>query len=314
MNQPRDPMIGGAALRTACGLLAVTTAACSSVRGDEGLAMLDVSATGDLPSFTTARFSVAGRAEIAPHEIPYDGRSALKFGYYLPGPNGTVRVTGQALSASCLIGVGSAEVVVQVGHTSAPVALVIEPLVDIDPGCVASDADADAHADAATSATKDGASDTRASDTRVDAPIDAAGDARPRTDATAADVHPDTTTPPPPPPACLVATKSCSVSSACCTGLTCGTTTLGRVCCGNFGMTCTRPGGEDCCGQLECVKGGCCLPATYACTDSSCCTGLVCGNTSLGHVCCGNAGAPCTRADGADCCGALRCVSNVCRT
>jgi hypothetical protein len=79
-------------------------------------------------------------------------------------------------------------------------------------------------------------------------------------------------------------------------------------------MTCTRPGGEDCCGQLECVKGGCCLPATYACTDSSCCAGLVCGNTSLGHVCCGNAGAPCTRADGADCCGALRCVSNVCRT
>jgi hypothetical protein len=199
---------------------------------------------------------------------------------------------------------------VQVGHTSPPVALVIEPLADVDPGCAAPEADAgaDAHADAAP-ANRDGASDTR-----VDAPIDAAVDARPRTDATATDVHADTTPPPPPPPACLVATKSCSVSSACCTGLTCGTTSIGRVCCGNFGMTCTRPGGEDCCGQLECVKGGCCLPATYACTDSSCCAGLVCGNTSLGHVCCGNAGAPCTRADGADCCGALRCVSNVCRT
>jgi hypothetical protein len=79
-------------------------------------------------------------------------------------------------------------------------------------------------------------------------------------------------------------------------------------------MTCSRPGGEDCCGQLECVNGGCCLPATYACTGSSCCAGLVCGNTSLGHVCCGNSGAPCTRADGADCCGALLCVNKVCRT
>ena len=39
-----------------------------------------------------------------------------------------------------------------------------------------------------------------------------------------------------------------------------------------------------------------------------------CGTTSLGRVCCGNAGAPCIRPDGADCCGALRCVNNVCRT
>ena len=40
--------------------------------------------------------------------------------------------------------------------------------------------------------------------------------------------------------------------------------------------------------------------------------GLVCGTTSLGRTCCGNAGAPCIRPDGADCCGALRCVGNVC--
>src|SRR5207248_1026753 len=67
-------------------------------------------------------------------------------------------------------------------------------------------------------------------------------------------------------------------------------------------------------GQLECVNGGCCLPATYACQGSSCCAGLVCGNTTLGRVCSGNAGASCTRADGADCCGALRCVNKLCRS
>jgi hypothetical protein len=93
----------------------------------------------------------------------------------------------------------------------------------------------------------------------------------------------------------------------------CGTTSLGSVCCGNYNMTCTRAGGEDCCGQLECVSGHCCLPATYACSGNSCCSGLVCGNTSLGHVCCGNSGAPCKRADGADCCGALECVNGTCR-
>ena len=112
----------------------------------------------------------------------------------------------------------------------------------------------------------------------------------------------------------MAATRACPGASACCSGLVCGTTTLGRVCCGNFDMTCTRPGGEDCCGQLECVSGRCCLPATYACSGGSCCPGLVCGTTTLGRVCCGNAGAPCRRADGADCCGALGCVNDVCRT
>ena len=293
---------------TVCGLLAGTAAGCRSVRSDEALAMLDVSAATGMPSFTTARFSVAGRAEILPHEILYDGRAPLKFGYYLPGPNGTLRITGQALSASCLVGVGSAEVEVQLGHASSPVALVIAPVAGIDPSCLAS-ADAGEGGDGP----KDGATDLP-----HDAANESRTDARAGTDATATtdakpDAKPDATPTPPPPPACMVATKACPGTADCCAGLVCGTTSLGHVCCGNFGMTCTRPGGEDCCGQLECVNGGCCLPATYACTGSSCCAGLVCGNTSLGHVCCGNTGAPCKRADGADCCGALRCVSNVCR-
>jgi hypothetical protein len=278
-----------------CGLLAGVAAGCGSVRTDEALAMLDVSAAADLPPFTTVRFWVAGRPEISPHEVAYDGgQAALKFGYYLPGPNGTLRITGQAQWASCPVGAGSAEVDVRLGQVSPSVALVLAPLVDIDSTCLASqDAAADAPAPA---------------DGRADAPSDAP-----------TDTHSDTSSPPPPPPdasalACMAATKKCPGASACCSGLTCGTTTLGQVCCGNFGMTCSQPGGEDCCGQLECVNGGCCLPATYACQGSSCCAGLVCGNTTLGRVCCGNAGAPCKRRDGADCCGALLCVNGVCRT
>jgi len=270
---------------------------CSSVRTDEGLAMLDVTASADVAPFTTARFSVAGLPAIPAHEVPYEGRSALKFGYYLPGPNGVVRVTGQALSASCVVGVGTANVTVQLGHISDAVPLVIQPVASTDPACEMSlDASADAPADVAV--------DT-AADARSDALRDGSQDTGARTDG-------PTTRPDSGPPACLVATKACTGSGMCCSGLTCGTTSLGQVCCGNFEAPCTRPGGEDCCGQLECINGGCCLPATYSCTGTSCCAGLVCGNTSLGHVCCGNAGAPCIRPDGADCCGALRCVNNVC--
>jgi len=268
-------------------------AGCSSVRTDEGLAMLDVSAGDGVPPFTSARFSVAGLPQIPAHEVSHDGKSLLKFGYYWPGPSGAVRVTGQALSASCVVGIGTAVVTIQLGHVSPPVPLVIVPAASTDPACeAAADASADAPADAA-------------SDARPDASRDGAPDTGARTDG-------PTTRPDSGPPACLIATKACTSTSMCCSGLTCGTTSLGQVCCGNFEAPCTRPGGEDCCGQLECINGGCCLPATYSCTGSSCCAGLVCGNTSLGHVCCGNAGAPCIRPDGADCCGALRCVANVC--
>jgi len=276
-----------------CALALGALAGCSSVRTDEGLAMLDVTAGAGMAPFTTTRFSVAGRPEIAPHEVIYDGTSTLKFGYYLPGPNGTLRVTGQALSASCVVGIGTAAVTVDLGRVSPAVPLVLNPVAAIDPACESSadasvDAPADAASDALPDARRDGAQDTGA---RTDAP------------ATRPDAGP---------PACLIATKACTSSSMCCSGLMCGTTSLGQVCCGNFEAPCKRPGGEDCCGQLECINGGCCLPATYACNGTSCCAGLTCGNTSLGHVCCGEAGAPCIRPDGADCCGTLRCVNNVC--
>ena len=307
-----------------CAVLAGGAGACRSVRGDEALAMLDVSAGPGVPAFTTARFSVAGRAEISPHEVRYDGRAPLKFGYYLPGPNGTLRVTGQALSASCLVGAGSVEVEVQLGRMTTPVALVIAPLAELDPACLASrdggqdGADAGVDASAAGDAAKDAPNDAP-NDAPKDATAPDAGDVRPADAGAdvrdAGDAMPDVSTQPPP-PVCMAATKPCPGASACCSGLVCGTTTLGSVCCGNFNMTCTRAGGEDCCGQLECVSGHCCLPATYSCSGSSstsCCSGLVCGTTSLGKVCCGNQGAPCKRADGADCCGALECVNGTCR-
>jgi hypothetical protein len=268
-------------------LLACAVAGCRSLRTDEGLAMLAVTAAADAPPFTTVRFSVAGRSEIATHDVTYDGKSPLSFGYYLPGPSGIVRVTGQALSGDCVVGVGTAQVNVQLGQVSPPVPMVIMPVASVDSSCAAPlDASPDAPADAA-----------------LDAPADSSSDAG-RADGPA---RPDSG-----PPACLVATKGCTASGACCAGLVCGTTSLGQVCCGNFESPCTRPGGEDCCGQLECINGGCCLPATYACTGTSCCAGLTCGMTSLGRTCCGTAGVPCIRPDGADCCGALRCVNNVC--
>ena len=120
-------------------------AGCSSVRTDEGLVMLDVAVAADVPSFTTARFSVAGRPDVRTHEVTYDGKSGLRFGYYLPGPNGTLRITGQALSANCLFGSGTAEVQLQLGHVSSAVPLTINRAVEIDPACLsAPDASTDA--------------------------------------------------------------------------------------------------------------------------------------------------------------------------
>jgi hypothetical protein len=57
--------------------------------------------------------------------------------------------------------------------------------------------------------------------------------------------------------ACLGSTSPCDGDAACCAGLTCGTTTLGQVCCGESGAPCATANGEDCCGDLLCVAGTC---------------------------------------------------------
>lgn len=55
-----------------------------------------------------------------------------------------------------------------------------------------------------------------------------------------------------------------------------------------------------------------CLDVTEPCdATEQCCTG-VCGNTSLGQVCCGETGASCATANGEDCCGDLLCVAGHC--
>jgi len=260
-------------------------ASCGSVPRDEGLVILEVSATAVVPPFASVRFSVVGRPTVRPHEVLTDPARTLRFGYYLPGPSGPADVQAEAVAATgCVVGNGTAPVEVEVGRISPPVTLVIGPAAGGGAGCPSGG---------------DGATDGRGADAAPDA-VEAGADVRPP-DAVDAS-----------PPVCLAATSACSSTTKCCASLTCGTTSLGQVCCANFGGKCTRVGGEDCCGQLECINGGCCLPATRPCQGTNCCLGLVCGTTSLGRVCCGNAGAPCTRSDGADCCGSLLCKSGTC--
>ena len=163
----------------------------------------------------------------------------------------------------------------------------------------------------------DGATDAPRDTVHADAPvdsavIDAAIDASPPDDVAPAD---DSAT-----PACLAATEPCAAGGgACCAGLSCGTTTLGQVCCGGEGASCMTADGSDCCGALLCVNAHChaptsCLRATESCTGGGCCSGLTCGTTTLGQVCCGNDGAPCSTVDGSDCCGARECVNGTCQS
>lgn len=56
---------------------------------------------------------------------------------------------------------------------------------------------------------------------------------------------------------CFEATQSCDDDLQCCSGLSCGHTSLGQVCCGGEGASCATANGEDCCGNLLCVDGKC---------------------------------------------------------
>jgi hypothetical protein len=63
-------------------------------------------------------------------------------------------------------------------------------------------------------------------------------------------------------PACLDATKPCQSKDECCGDLSCDTTTLGQVCCGEIGAACATANGEDCCRDLLCESGKCVAPDT----------------------------------------------------
>jgi hypothetical protein len=70
--------------------------------------------------------------------------------------------------------------------------------------------------------------------------------------------------------ACLAATEPCEDGEACCDGLSCDTTSLGRVCCGGEGAPCATENGEDCCGALLCLAGQCVAPTACSspCTEA----------------------------------------------
>jgi hypothetical protein len=304
--------------------------------------ILVVTVSPEIPPVKAVRFSVEERPEVHPREVAYEPTRVLRFGYYLPGPSGKVLVRAGAVAApGCLVGEGNAEVEVRLGEVSPPVPLSIARIKILDPACrpptpggEETSPDGGGVADAA--AGDDPSSLDASQDRPVDAPGVPPGDTSP---ADAADRDgfpadrpapppdtrppappPDTRPPAPPPdtappaPACLKAVQHCPGAAACCSGLRCGTTTAGQVCCGDHNAGCTRPGGEDCCGQLECVRGLCCLPAVYFCggLEGACCDGRICGHTTAGHVCCGLTGASCTRPGGEDCCGALECRGGRC--
>jgi len=63
-------------------------------------------------------------------------------------------------------------------------------------------------------------------------------------------------------PACLEATAPCASKDQCCGDLSCDTTTLGQVCCGEIGAPCATANGEDCCRDLLCESGKCVAPDT----------------------------------------------------
>ena len=299
--------------------LVALSAGCGSSTG-EALVVLRVTAGPGVPSFKMVRFSVVDRPAVRAREAVYDPAGPLRFGYYLPGPDGTATIRVQALAAGCVVGDATAAVEVRVGQVSQAVSLSLGR-APIDPACFtgldgsAETGQAGAPFDAGVPPE---ASDRDASsaDVPADVPVGATPDAQmPKPPAPDTAPPPDMMMMPPPPPACLKAVERCPGAAGCCGGLRCGRTTAGQVCCGDFNAGCNRPGGEDCCDQLECVSGRCCLPPVYPCAghEKDCCGGRICGSTTAGRVCCGLTGAPCSRPGGEDCCGQLECVGGHCR-
>src|SRR5688572_15042051 len=132
-----------------CSMMATASLGCGGSQKDEALAVLAVTVAPEVPSFQRYRFFIVDRQGIP--ERVFDRSSeqgTLSFGYYLPGISGLVTVRGQALTAaSCVVGEGTAQVLVTAGKVSSKVALVIAPVAP-DAACGAP-ADAPMTADAA---------------------------------------------------------------------------------------------------------------------------------------------------------------------
>ena len=141
--------------------------ACSAVRDDEALAMLDVAAATGVPGFESFCFSVDGRPEIATHDVYAAPARRMKFGYYLPGPSGPVEIRAQALAPmGQVVGEGMVTVRIEVGRVSDIVLLPVGT-VDLSPSrCRRGDAGRDGGADALANA--DGAAGDTAGDAGLD--------------------------------------------------------------------------------------------------------------------------------------------------
>ena len=157
-----------------------------------------------------------------------------------------------------------------------------------DSGAASQDAAREPSLDASAPAQDAASGSVQASDAAPAPDADAMMSMAPLVPDAAVEPPPPAQQEPPPPPMCLNATARCDETSQCCGGLRCGTTTLGRVCCGLQLEPCSHANGEDCCGALSCDR------------------------TTAGRVCCGERGAPCTFADGRDCCRDLECIGGHC--
>jgi hypothetical protein len=93
---------------------------------------------------------------------------------------------------------------------------------------------------------------------------------------------------PVPTPICIPSNGDCSVTGACCTGLSCNLVGGDGKCgtpCGEVGSTCNTA--SPCCSQFSCSStGSCvtppeiCVSTGFSCASTACCNGLVCDSST----------------------------------
>jgi hypothetical protein len=279
---------------------------CSTTDRNEALVLLNVTASPDVFWFTSVRFSVPDRPAIRPHEVDFDPGASFKFGYYLPGPDGSAQVKAEALSAAgCLVGMGVATVEVKVGQVSPAVPLVIGPIASIDAACLArpdaaatdgagvdADAGSDVAADAAgtdaagTDAAAADAAGGDAADADVPRPADAAPSDQGPSDAATPDAAPDAPTDARPMDA---QSPDAAVADA------------------RAEMPPPPPPPPPCVAAAQS-----CSAASACCDRPHCATTLTSQRAGMGTVCCGGFNDTCKMAGGQDCCGDLPCTGDRC--
>ena len=156
-------------------LLAALVLAAGACHKAERLLLLDVRASGELPTTVSAlRFSAMGWPTRSVAGVL--GPGGLLFGYYGPSGSGPVTVTVEAIDArSCVLGTGSATVLDTSSGQTAPATVVyVRPLPETT--CMLPDAGFDSGASDAADAgpDADGASSDAevGTDTRADAGAD----------------------------------------------------------------------------------------------------------------------------------------------